>query len=68
MHWGSWSFLGNDVSVPIRAYNATEDDRVKYEAAYNNMSDWVDRENLGDSSNVYETTIKIDDYDVNVKK
>jgi len=62
------TFTGNDMSVPIRAYNGIEDGIVNHQAAYNNMSVWAEKENKGNSSNIEDSSIDIGDYEVDVKK
>jgi len=62
------NFTGNDMSVPIRAYNGTKDERVNYKSAYNNMCTWSEKENKGSSSNIEDSFVNIGDYNINVKK
>jgi poly(3-hydroxybutyrate) depolymerase len=62
------TFTGNDISVPIRAYNGTNDGIVNHQGAYNNMCVWSEKENKGSSSNIEESSLNIGDYEVNIKK
>ncbi|MCY6484878.1 hypothetical protein OW763_11050 [Clostridium aestuarii] len=62
------TFIGNDVSVPIRAYNGTKDEIVNHQGAYNNMCVWSEKENKGSSFNIEKSYMNIGDYNVDVKK
>ncbi|MCY6370693.1 alpha/beta hydrolase family esterase [Clostridium ganghwense] len=62
------TFIGNDISVPIRAYNGTEDRSVNYQAASDNMRVWAEKENRGNPIKIEEKLITIGDYDVKVEQ
>jgi poly(3-hydroxybutyrate) depolymerase len=60
------SFVLDNLSIPLRAYNGTADPKVHYEAVYQNLSIWFEKENKGDSDNIEEATITLGSYDVEV--
>lgn len=54
------SFIQDNISIPLRAYNGTTDRKVNYESAYNNMKQWHIKENKGSLDNLTTSNIQID--------
>ena len=58
------SFVSDNFSVPLRAYNGTIDGSVNYQSAYRNMNIWEELENKGDSTNRVISNFSIADYNI----
>jgi len=62
------SFIHDQKSAPLRAYNGVNDPIVNYAAVSNNIKRWVELENKGDFNSKILSDIIIDDYNIEVTK
>ena len=60
------SFVSDNISIPLRAYNGTIDKSVNYQSAYRNINIWAELENKGDSVNRVVSNLIIANYDITI--
>ena len=58
-------FISDNISIPVRAYNGTLDQTVRYAAAWQNFKIWTERENKGDPDNYTQDSLLIGSYKIN---
>lgn len=54
------NFIKDNISVPLRAYNGTQDTIVNYDSSYSNMKKWHEKENKGNAENFTTRNIQIE--------